>query len=285
MVRRLVEQQQVGFGGQRPAQFDALLQTVGQPADRRLADRLDLEKIDDVLDEAPVFLFLAPAAAEIERLLDEARLHPQQPPGHNIVERRHAAKQRDILERAGDAVGRRFMRAHRLAHIALERDGPLLGMVEAVDDVQHRRFSGAIGPDDRANLAFSDIETDIAERLHATERQRNVLDRQENFAKPPFRRFLLVRPGLAARQGVAVGHELLRRQLFGGAGNRGVANFEDRRNRPLAAILERHFRRDLTALAAAVQRLGQRGVLLGDETAAHLAGPRQFAVVGVELLV
>ena len=47
---RLVEQQQLRLHRQRAAELDPLLQPVGQPADRRLADRLDLEKIDDPLD-------------------------------------------------------------------------------------------------------------------------------------------------------------------------------------------------------------------------------------------
>src|SRR6266850_6208511 len=45
----LVEQQDRRLGGKRSAQLDALLQAVGQPPDRRLADVLDLEEVDDLL--------------------------------------------------------------------------------------------------------------------------------------------------------------------------------------------------------------------------------------------
>src|SRR5882762_6002582 len=41
---RLVEQQHRRLGGKRAAQLDALLQPVGQPPDRRLANMLDLEE-------------------------------------------------------------------------------------------------------------------------------------------------------------------------------------------------------------------------------------------------
>ena len=49
---RLVEQQELRLHRQRPAELDALLQAVGQRADRRLADRLDLEEVDDLLADA-----------------------------------------------------------------------------------------------------------------------------------------------------------------------------------------------------------------------------------------
>ena len=39
-------------GGQRPAELDPLLQAVGKAADGGLADVLDLEEVDDLLDPA-----------------------------------------------------------------------------------------------------------------------------------------------------------------------------------------------------------------------------------------
>src|SRR5437870_4546100 len=56
----LVEQQDRRLGGERAAQLDALLQAVGQPPDRRLADMLDLEEVDDLLDRLAVSELLAP---------------------------------------------------------------------------------------------------------------------------------------------------------------------------------------------------------------------------------
>ena len=50
-----------GSGGQRAAELDALLQAVGQPADRHLADVLDLEEVDDPLDDRAVLDLLARA--------------------------------------------------------------------------------------------------------------------------------------------------------------------------------------------------------------------------------
>ena len=70
---RLVEQQQLGLHGQRPAQLDALLDAVGQQPDRRVAVGLELEQLDDLLDRRAVLDLLAPGPAPPQRAGDEAR--------------------------------------------------------------------------------------------------------------------------------------------------------------------------------------------------------------------
>src|SRR5437879_1878305 len=69
---RLVEQQELGLGGERAPELHALLQPVGQSAGRRLADRLDLQQIDDPLDEHAVLDLLTAGRAPVERLQQEA---------------------------------------------------------------------------------------------------------------------------------------------------------------------------------------------------------------------
>ena len=58
---RLVQQQQLRLHGQRAAELDALLQAVGQLADRHLADVLDLQEVDDLLDALAMLDLLASA--------------------------------------------------------------------------------------------------------------------------------------------------------------------------------------------------------------------------------
>ena len=95
---RFVEQQDGRLGGQRAAQFDALLQSVGQARHRRLADVLDLEELDDFLDRRAVFGFLAAGAGQLQRDLEEGRVHMQIAAGHDVVQHRHALEQRDVLK-------------------------------------------------------------------------------------------------------------------------------------------------------------------------------------------
>src|SRR5207248_8294096 len=77
---RLVEQQELGLGGERAAELDALLQAVGQLADRDLADVLDLEEIDDALDHLAVLELLALGRAEPQRLRSEEHTSELQSP-------------------------------------------------------------------------------------------------------------------------------------------------------------------------------------------------------------
>ena len=110
---RLVEQQQLRLGGERAAELDALLQAVGQPPDRRLADVLDLEEVDDLLDRAPVLELLAlrrrRSSSACCRIV---AAHLQVAPGHDVVEHRHALEERDVLEGARDAERGGLVRVH-----------------------------------------------------------------------------------------------------------------------------------------------------------------------------
>ena len=88
----LVEQQQLGLGGKRPAELDTLLQTVGKLANRDLADMLDLEEVDDALDNLAMLDLLAFSGAGAQCLPEQPGLHAQVAAGHYVVERAHAAK-------------------------------------------------------------------------------------------------------------------------------------------------------------------------------------------------
>src|SRR5262249_14155724 len=43
-------------------------------------------------------------------------------------------------------------------------------------------LAGAVGADDGADLALTHVERDVGQRLHAAERERHVLDRQQRLA-------------------------------------------------------------------------------------------------------
>ena len=93
------------------------------------------------------------------------------------------AKQREILKGAGDAAVRGGVRAHTLTDRALESDTARLRLVEAVDDVEHRGFAGAVRSDDGANFALANIERNTGQRAHATKRERYILDCEQQLAE------------------------------------------------------------------------------------------------------
>src|SRR5688572_31310927 len=57
---RLIEEDEVGLERHGARELDALAQSIGKGARHGLADRLDFEKVDDLLDLAPVLQLLAP---------------------------------------------------------------------------------------------------------------------------------------------------------------------------------------------------------------------------------
>src|SRR5262245_30283765 len=64
-----------------------------------------------------------------------------------------------------------------------------------------------------------------------------------------------------------------------------VADFDAGGEHALAAVLERHLGGNVGLARTAIERRDQRRITLGDETTAHLLGARDFAVVGIELLM
>src|SRR3974377_170839 len=55
-------------------------------------------------------------------------------------------------------------------------------MIEAVDDVGHRRLPGAVRADDGADLALANVERHAADCFDAAEGERDVVDREQDLA-------------------------------------------------------------------------------------------------------
>ena len=221
---------------------------------------------------AAVLDLLGHRGAVAQQLPEEVAVHAQRAPGEDVVERRHAAEQRDVLERARDAAARPPRAGASCAGRALEGDAALLRRVEAVDHVEHRGLAGAVRPDDRADLALADVERHVGDRLHAAEGERHVLDREDRLAG----RDLVA--GGCPHAAFSIGFAAHRMGLH-------VADRDARRERALAAVLEGDLGRDVGDLRAVIERLDQRAVALRDQAAADLHGAGELAVVGIELLV
>ncbi len=177
---RFIQQQQLGLGRQRPAQFDPFLQTVRQAAYRRFANRFDLQKIDHFFHFSAIFQLFAACPAKIKSLFDKSRFHHQVAPGHDVIQHRHTAKQSDVLKRARNALSGSLVRTHLPAGLAAESNLALLWMVKAVDDIQHGAFARAIGADNGANFMFKNLETDFSQRFYTAKAQRNIIDVENN---------------------------------------------------------------------------------------------------------
>jgi hypothetical protein len=94
--------------------------------------------------------------------------HPDVAAGEDVVEHRHVREEGDVLEGAGDAQLGGLVGLHPHDRLALPADVALLGPVHLVDAVEDRRLAGAVGADDREQLALVDVERHPVDRLHAS---------------------------------------------------------------------------------------------------------------------
>ena len=102
--------------------------------------------------------------------------------GHDVVENGHAFEQSDVLERASDALTRDLIGFQLRARFAFVQNLTLLRDVKARNDVQHRRFPGAVRADDGANFAFADVKRDVLDRHNAAKAQGDVFHLHHNAA-------------------------------------------------------------------------------------------------------
>src|SRR5712692_8071942 len=81
----------------------------------------------------------------------------------DVVEHRHRAEEREVLKSPRHALPDDLVRRH-LEHLrTADRDGASRGFIDAGDDVEKGGLAGAVGPDERDDLAFLDRERDPIE--------------------------------------------------------------------------------------------------------------------------
>src|SRR6185312_5754794 len=136
------------------------------------------------LGEVAVLELLAQGRAPMDRLPQEIAAHLQEPAGHDVVERGHAAEEGDVLEGSGDALLGGVGGPHAAARLALPGDGAGLRVIEAVDDVQHRGLAGAVRADDGEDLVLADVEADVGQCLDAAEGEADVVRLEDRRADP-----------------------------------------------------------------------------------------------------
>src|SRR5205085_9516473 len=101
---RLVEQQELRFGYQRPPDFDEPPDAEAQRLDGAVGDRLEAEQLEHGLRP---LVFVAVGTAHEEHVLPERAATVTHPLGHEeVLPGRHTREEFDPLERAADAEAR-----------------------------------------------------------------------------------------------------------------------------------------------------------------------------------
>ncbi len=97
----------------------------------------------------------------------------------DVFQHGHVGHQFDMLKRSGDAEFYDLLRGGMADLFAEHGDRAARGGEHAGDQVERRAFAGAIGTDQRHDLAGLDVERDVVDRDHAAELFAGVVDLQE----------------------------------------------------------------------------------------------------------
>src|SRR5262249_42953592 len=120
---------------------------VGQGAGGRLADRLQVEEIDNLFHLAAMFQFLAPRTSQpVQRARDEIVFQEGMPPDHDVVEHAHVVEQGEILEGATDSKGGAASGIEVGDVVPTIDQRALARPVAPGDAVDHAGLAGAVRP-------------------------------------------------------------------------------------------------------------------------------------------
>jgi hypothetical protein len=196
VVGRLVEDEHVGLGDQRPRQQHTAAPPAGERVDRHVARQSQAieHHLDPLLD--------APAIALVELVLEAAEAFERRRrgvEGHVVRGMVVVGDQRaQRAEAFGDDVEHRLGRGER--HVLLEAGHDDAGLAPhrsrvrrdgACDDLEQRRLAGAVAADDRDALAGIDLEGHAIEERQVAEGDGNGIQGKEGHCRAG-----VVRPAL-----------------------------------------------------------------------------------------
>ena len=163
----LVEQQQLGLGGQRPREFELALVAIGEVVGNvmRLVVELDpREQLQRSIARAAL------GSAVLWQREQQARGAVVQMPvhaHHDVFQQRHLLEDADVLERACDAHLRDLVRLSADQVLAIERERPARGCEQAGDQIEHRRLAGAVRADQTEDAALRHVNVDVLQDRQA----------------------------------------------------------------------------------------------------------------------
>jgi hypothetical protein len=151
--------------------------------DDRIADVLDLEEFDYLLDFLARPYFFRSRAAEKEGGFQNARFQMNVATDEDVLDDRAMFEKREILKGPRDST-RHETRLPLMRDIdAVEYDPPARRAQDAADEVEERCLSGAVGAYDAADLAARHIEAHVGDGAQSAECPRQGLDLQQRRAQ------------------------------------------------------------------------------------------------------
>ncbi len=171
----LVEQDEPRLEGHGAGKLDALAQSVGQGAGRRLAHGLEVEEVDDLLHLPAMLEFLAPGTREpVQGARDEVVPQEVMASHHDVVEDAHVMKQGEVLERPADPQAGPGVGLQPVQAAPAEENLAFRRAIAPGDAVHHGRLAGAVRADDGKELALANGEADVGQSVHTAEAERDA---------------------------------------------------------------------------------------------------------------
>jgi hypothetical protein len=167
----LVEEQDAGLHGQGAGQGHALPLAAGEGGRQSVGQPVELHELEQLEHLAPDLRF---------RRARRAGAHAQAE-GH-VLEHRHVAEERVVLEHEADAAVARV--AHRRV-FPFEEDLPPVRALEAGDDAQEARLAGAGRPEQGHELAGGNGDAHVVDGQEGAEGLHDVADFNRH-AGPPY---------------------------------------------------------------------------------------------------
>jgi hypothetical protein len=178
---RLVEQQQLRIGGQRPRDLQAPLVAVGE-VHGQLVVLAQADEAQQLTRAVVGRLLLAAVERRVQHHAGEPRTQPRVHADLHVLDRRHRPEQLDVLERARNAGLGHEVRPLGGDVAPEELDAPRGGLVEPGHAVEERRLARAVRADERDDALPGDGERDVVDRHKAAEDLRDVRGLQDRGA-------------------------------------------------------------------------------------------------------
>ena len=108
----------------------------------------------------------------------------QEAADHRVLDHRHVGERPHDLEGAADARRADLVRTQARDVPAREADRSAVRHHRAGDEVEQRGLAGAVGPDQRDDLALVHLERGFSDRLQPAEALRRAVDHQHRMREP-----------------------------------------------------------------------------------------------------
>ena len=166
---RLVEQEQLGFTGQRAGNLQPALIAVGQVARQCIALAAQAHEVQQIPGIALRLLLLPPGAGRADDGAHPRGLQVGFAADHDVLDGRHIAEEADILEGARDAALGNLEGLQSVEGLAVEVDFPFVDLVETGDAVEKGGLARAVGADNAHDAVARDHEVDRVDGDETTE--------------------------------------------------------------------------------------------------------------------